>query len=168
MQGIAGMTKLLVTPDSVALPANQSVNVAQIAGVATSTGVGVSGTGVQRVVAATNDPCQSSGIAKSSVVLNVTASAQVIAASGATSIYVCGFDATVAGTTPTYKFHYGTGAVCVTGTTDLTGTYAPLTGTQKNYNPGMTAFATTASQALCITTSGAGVSVQGVLTYVQQ
>ena len=30
VQGIAGMTKLLVTPDSVALPANQSVNLAQI------------------------------------------------------------------------------------------------------------------------------------------
>lgn len=37
VQGIAGMTKLLVTPDSVALPANQSVNVAQIAGSTTST-----------------------------------------------------------------------------------------------------------------------------------
>lgn len=32
VQGIAGMTKLLVTPDSVALPANQSVNVAQVNG----------------------------------------------------------------------------------------------------------------------------------------
>jgi hypothetical protein len=32
------MTKLLVTPDSVALPANQSVNVAQFGGVSTSTG----------------------------------------------------------------------------------------------------------------------------------
>lgn len=32
VQGIAGMTKVLVTPDSVALPANQSVNVAQVAG----------------------------------------------------------------------------------------------------------------------------------------
>src|SRR5882724_9454221 len=38
VQGVAGMTKLLVTPDSVALPANQSVNVAQFGGVATTTG----------------------------------------------------------------------------------------------------------------------------------
>jgi hypothetical protein len=38
IQGIASMTKLLVTPDSVALPANQSVNVAQFGGVSTSTG----------------------------------------------------------------------------------------------------------------------------------
>jgi len=32
VQGVASMTKLLVTPDSVALPANQSVNLAQVAG----------------------------------------------------------------------------------------------------------------------------------------
>lgn len=36
VQGIAGMTKLLVTPDSVALPANQSVNLAQINGTSTA------------------------------------------------------------------------------------------------------------------------------------
>lgn len=48
--------KLLVTPDSVALPANQSVNVAQINGVATATGTGIMGTGVQRVsIASDND-----------------------------------------------------------------------------------------------------------------
>lgn len=43
IQGIAGMTKLLVTPDSVALPANQSVNVAQLAGTSPVT-AGVAGT----------------------------------------------------------------------------------------------------------------------------
>lgn len=41
--------KLLVTPDSVALPANQSVNVAQINGVTPLMGAGVTGTGAQRV-----------------------------------------------------------------------------------------------------------------------
>src|SRR3970282_876248 len=43
VQGVASMTKLLVTPDSVALPANQSVNLAQVAGTTTVTG-GVAGT----------------------------------------------------------------------------------------------------------------------------
>lgn len=47
VQGIASMTKLLVTPD--ALPANQSVNVAQVNGVTTLTGTGAVGTGAQRV-----------------------------------------------------------------------------------------------------------------------
>lgn len=46
--------KILVTPDSVALPANQSVNVAQINGVATTMGNGTSGTGVQRVTIASD------------------------------------------------------------------------------------------------------------------
>lgn len=49
--------KLLVTPDSVALPANQSVNVAQMNGVTTTMGNGAAGTGVQRVaVASDNTP----------------------------------------------------------------------------------------------------------------
>jgi len=49
VQGIASMTKLLVTPDSVALPANQSVNVAQFGGANTVTGTGASGSGIPRV-----------------------------------------------------------------------------------------------------------------------
>ena len=152
-----------------ALTANQSVNVAQVAGTATSTGVGATGAGVQRVVLATNDPCGSSGIAKSSVVLNVTASAQVIAASGSTIVYVCGFSASIAGTTPTFQFQYGTGAVCATGLTNLSGVYAPLTGTYAAYGGGeATVFATTGSQALCVATTGASPSLQGVLTYIQQ
>ena len=52
VQGIASMTKLLVTPDSVALPANQSVNISQVNGVTTLTGAGATGTGAQRVTAA--------------------------------------------------------------------------------------------------------------------
>lgn len=58
VQGVGGMTKLLVTPDSVALPANQSVNVAQINGVTTTMGNGVSGTGVQRVTIASDSTGQ--------------------------------------------------------------------------------------------------------------
>lgn len=52
VQGIASMTKLLVTPDSVALPANQSVNVSQVNGVTTLTGAGATGTGSQRATVA--------------------------------------------------------------------------------------------------------------------
>src|SRR5882757_8250970 len=40
VQGVASMTKLLVTPDSVALPANQSVNTSQVNGVTVLTGTG--------------------------------------------------------------------------------------------------------------------------------
>lgn len=49
--------KLLVTPDSVALPANQSVNVSQINAVTPLMGNGVTGTGSQRVtIASDNTP----------------------------------------------------------------------------------------------------------------
>lgn len=50
--------KLLVTPDSVALPANQSVNMSQINGVTTTMNNGVSGTGVQRVTIASDSTGQ--------------------------------------------------------------------------------------------------------------
>lgn len=54
VQGVASMTKLLVTPDSVALPANQSVNVSQINGVTPLMGAGNTGTGSPRVTIATD------------------------------------------------------------------------------------------------------------------
>lgn len=47
--------KLLVTPDSVALPANQSVNVNQFGGSAVVTGVGASGAGIPRVTSSAED-----------------------------------------------------------------------------------------------------------------
>jgi len=56
VQGIASMTKLLVTPDSVALPANQSVNMAQVAGTTTDTNSGTKSAGTLRVVLATDQP----------------------------------------------------------------------------------------------------------------
>jgi hypothetical protein len=52
----ANATKILVTPDSVALPANQSVNVAQINGVAPLMGAGATGTGSHRVTTASDSP----------------------------------------------------------------------------------------------------------------
>lgn len=50
----ANTNKILVTPDSVALPANQSVNVAQINGVTPLMGAGNTGTGSPRVTIATD------------------------------------------------------------------------------------------------------------------
>lgn len=53
--GDASMSKLLVTPDSIALPANQSVNVSQVNGVTALMGNGVTGTGSQRVTIASDN-----------------------------------------------------------------------------------------------------------------
>lgn len=50
--------KLLVTPDSIALPANQSVNESQINGVTVLMGNGASGTGAQRVTIASDSTGQ--------------------------------------------------------------------------------------------------------------
>lgn len=55
--------KLLVTPDSVALPANQSVNVSQINAVTPLMGNGVTGTGSQRVTIASDNTAFSVNIA---------------------------------------------------------------------------------------------------------
>lgn len=78
VQGIAGMTKVLVTPDSVALPANQSVNVAQVNGVTTLTGAGATGTGSQRGTVAQD----TTTIAGSAPGTAGTASAQVVTVQG--------------------------------------------------------------------------------------
>lgn len=63
VQGIASMTPLLVTP-----AANSAVNVAQINGVTTTMGNGVSGTGVQRVTIASDSTGQIALAAGSAVV----------------------------------------------------------------------------------------------------
>lgn len=62
--------KLLVTPDSVALPLHQSVNVDQINGVTPAVNSGVNSTGTQRVTVATDDALNA--------VLGTTAGAAVI------------------------------------------------------------------------------------------
>ena len=77
VQGVASMTKLLVTPDSVALPANQSVNTAQINGVAPTMGNGISGTGVQRVTVASDSTGQIALAAGSATIGALTANQSV-------------------------------------------------------------------------------------------
>ena len=166
--GGVGIPRVTISNDS-SLAANQSANVNQIGGVAISTGVGATGTGVQRFVAATNDPCQSSGIAKSSVVISATADAELVAFTTGQTVFACGWSLTMGGTAPTYRFVYGTGTTCATGLIPLTGTYAPTVG---SYNAmtggGATIVAAAVSNALCIDVGGTTPDAQGVLTYVKQ
>jgi len=82
VQGVASMTKLLVTPDSVALPANQSVNVAQVNGITTLTGAGATGTGSQRSTVA-QDTTTIAGAAPGTA---GSASANVVTVQGVTSM----------------------------------------------------------------------------------
>jgi len=116
-----------------------------------------------------NDPCQSPGATKSSAIVAITTATttQLVALSGTKSVYVCGFNATVAAA-QTLTFEYGTGSSCGTGTTALTGAFAPATGTPLNIGGGeATAITAPSGNALCVVSTTTG-STQGVLTYVQQ
>lgn len=132
-----------------------------------------------KVSQVSTDPCQASGVAKSSVAVNISTAATtaLVALSGTTIVYVCGFSLTISQviTTPnTLSFVYGTGATCGTGTVTLTGLFGgggvtaapPITVTA---GIGSTLFKTIAGNALCaVTAIGGSGSFQGVVTYVQQ
>ena len=114
------------------------------------------------------DPCQTNGVAKSSAVITApaTSTTQIVALSGNTSIYVCGFHGShnAAGA---LQWEYGTGVACATGTTALTGVETLDTNDPVSYGPGSTIFTVPPGNALCAVTSVAG-AFHGVVTYVQQ
>ena len=120
------------------------------------------------VVAA--DPCASRSAVKSSVLVNITSATttQLVALSGTTKVYACGFNATL-GASTSVAFEYGTGSSCGTGTTLLTGALTMgTTGGMVNVGGGeATAITAIAGNALCAVSTGTG-GIQGVLTYVQQ
>jgi hypothetical protein len=125
------------------------------------------------------DPCQSSAVAKTSVIVNLAAAAttELVAISGTTVIYVCDFTISISQvvtTANTLKFVTGTGSACATGQTNLTGLFgaggvtAGIPIVVFANSPG-TVFKTPAGQALCVTTAiGGSAQFQGVVTYVQQ
>lgn len=84
VQGQASMTKLLVTPDSVALPANQSVNEAQINGVTPLMGNGTTGTGSARVTIASDNTAFAVNSTLSAETTKVIGTARLIGNGGAT------------------------------------------------------------------------------------
>lgn len=188
--------KLLVTPDSVALPANQSVNVSQINGVTPLMGAGNTGTGSQRVTVATDQaaiPLAGQGATGAAVPANAvlagaqsganmvgliqaSASAQItmstatttqfVALSGTTKIYVTSFDVLAAGTT-NVTFVYGTGANCGTGTTALAGLYTLTAQSGIAKGSGLgPVLVVPAGNALCVTNSQA-IVIGGSISYTQ-
>lgn len=80
--------KLLVTPDSVALPANQSVNVNQLAGTTTDTNSGSKSAGTLRVVLATDQPALTNKllVTPDSVALPANQSVNVTQFNGTTAV----------------------------------------------------------------------------------
>ena len=120
----------------------------------------------------TSDPCQNPNIAKSSAVINAAAASTtvIVDTSASATIYVCSFNASLAGTTPTVVFKTGTqvSAGCDTTPANVTGTYAPTTGTVLHLTGPGTIMKSIAGGQICATTVGTGSSFQGVLSYVQQ
>ena len=120
----------------------------------------------------TADPCQDPSIAKSSAVINVgtATTTKIVDTSALTVVYVCAFEASLVGTTPTVKFVKGThtSADCDTGAVELSGAMDPTTGSLLRGGFGGTGMKTSAGGQLCATTTGTGSSFQGFLSYVQQ
>ena len=113
---------------------------------------------------------------KSSVAINITSATttQLVAISGSTLIYICGFSFTISEvvTTPnTLQFEYGTSTNC-TGTNKLTGLYGGggvTAGDPIFIHDGggsSTVFTVPSANGLCaLTAIGASGSFQGVLTF---
>lgn len=150
--------KLLVTPD-----ANSAVNVAQMNGVATSMGVGASGTGTQRVVLA-ND--------QGATIVSATGSASTsgdntLIAAGTNKIKVIAFSLSTSSTTAlTCKFQSGAGgtdlwSVILQAPTSVT-TGANLAVSLPSY-----LFATASATLLNLNLSSAN-AVQWSITYIDQ
>lgn len=102
------------------------------------------------------------------VVVNVSTATttQVIAAPAGKSIFVCSASVTVNGSTPTMQFEYGTGGTCGTGTTLLSGAFAPTAGSfmYMGANIGLL-FNVPITNGLCIISGGTTPSIQGLITY---
>ena len=113
------------------------------------------------------DLCFNSAKTSVSVAISTATTTQLVALATGKIVHVCGFNASF-GATTTAQLEYGTGSSCGTGTTALTGVYAPGTGVVLNVgNANSTVTKTVVSNALCLVSTGTG-GVNGVLTYVQQ
>lgn len=101
---------------------------------------------------------------QAAISVSAASSAQIIAASGATSIRVChiSFSQDVSANVTVQS---GTGAVCATGTANLTGAYQNVLGVALDFGP-ESALTTAASQALCLSFS-TSVTAGGIVRYAQ-
>jgi hypothetical protein len=118
------------------------------------------------------DPCQDPTVLKKNGEILVAAAGtySLLAppADGA-SLYICGINFTLTGTTPGAFFLVGSGSDCNTGTTDLTGTYSPTSGTFLNLAMGSsTILSGGPGEGFCIETTGTSPTADGSFTYVEQ
>ena len=119
---------------------------------------------------ASADPCASGTYSKFSSVVSAAAAAttQILAANSVSGYYVCGYQLSQVATAGTVAWVYGTGASCGTGTTTLMGPMGVTASQPFTYGAGdATIMKVPDINALCITATGAGGTVSGIVTYVQ-
>jgi hypothetical protein len=119
---------------------------------------------------ASTDPCQSGTFPKTSaaVFAGAATTTQQVALSLGQSIYVCGYQLSQVATAGTVQWVYGTGVNCGTGTTTLTGAMGVTASQPFSYGVGdATIMKAPTGQELCITTTGAGGTVSGIVTFIQ-
>lgn len=118
---------------------------------------------------AIGDLCGSDAVQSADINLSAgTGNTEIVALSGSTVIYVCGFNWTVGGDA-TVQWITGTGTACATGETDKETftTSATIGYGIANPNNGSVQFKGAAGEALCVERS-ASVALTGRVTYVQR
>ena len=152
-------------------PDNEPFNVAQINGTTTDDGNGAIGTGTLRVAQGSGSTVSSCAdetqVASVPISTATSGNVELVAISGSTVVYVCGYNAIATGTVA-IQFISGTGTACATGETNKTGAYPLIANSGLAVgNGGAMQFKGAAGEAVCIELSGA-VQVDGLLTYVQR
>jgi hypothetical protein len=192
IQGVASMTKLLVTPDSVALPANQSVNTAQLNGHTLAecglNGCQTVGGAAADGSAATTDPVQISGKGQAGVQrvpvvcdavapfsLASTTALKIITLTSGKNTYICSINL-VSAAANNVALIDGTKVTndCDTATHGMAGGTSAAAGWNFAANGGLTqgsgigilAATVTVSHDVCLLASGSG-QVSGVVSYTQ-
>jgi hypothetical protein len=117
------------------------------------------------------DPCQSQWgpfvKQSSAIVAGAAATTQIIPANLANiSIYVCGYQVSQVATAGTLQWISGTGVSCGTGTGNLTGAMGVTASQPISYSGPGTIMKVPQGNALCLTTTGAGGTAAGIVTYV--
>lgn len=93
--------------------------------------------------------------------------AELVGLQASQSIRVCSFSLTM-NAAGAVQFVEGTGANCAVGASNITGAYSlPINGFIRDGNTVGRLFTVTEGEALCLTTTGAGASAGGLLTYAQ-
>lgn len=123
--------------------------------------------GVAPAATACDDPSKVTGLDINNAAASGNTS--IVAISGSTTIYVCGYALIADGAATDVSWVHGTGATC--GTNEITKAFFPFDSTNgfgiAMPNAGASQFKTASGDRLCLKSSNA-VSVRGTLSYVQQ